>query len=239
MAAILTSPSASATSQSEIFTSSGTWTRPDSVTSVLVTMIGAGGLGGSGDSFAGGSGAGSSSLLRCRVPVSAATSAVTCGATGDSSFVYAGGTITVTAGGNGLDGGSAGGALGGFALAGHDIEIIDLILGTYGGTGSPGYGAGGQGGSITYAGVTLGPYTLGERGPSSGAGPYGGGGSGSPRPFILGVDGLTAVDIAGGQGNTSAGVSAASYAGCGGAGGGGAQNGGTGGPGFVALYWTA
>lgn len=107
---------------STIFTSSGTWVKPDGVTTVKVTVVGGGGGGGdcgstSGDGGAGGGGAGGYAeavvVVSGNVTVTVGAAGAASGNGGNSSFA---GDVTVTSnGGTGGtdDAGDGGGATGG------------------------------------------------------------------------------------------------------------------------------
>jgi hypothetical protein len=211
----------------QIFTSSGTWIKPTSVSLVKVICVGKGGNGGrrGGTLVTGGGGGGAGEYRESIISVSENVT-VTIGT--DTSF----GTFTALAGPNGDDGdaGTTGGAGGG-----------------------GGYGAGGGGGGGNAKGGDGGSYgSNGKNGGSFGAGIGGAGGicigSGGFSQFIGGIG-------AGTNGTAGGGGGAAGYGGNGGngstftlngqngggygAGGGGAAsgNGGIGGGGLCIVEW--
>ena len=233
MPAYVWSKSESATSQSQVFTSSGTWTRPDNVTSVRLTICSAGGAGVSGASFSGGAGGGAGSCVILDVPVSAATSAVTCGTTGDSVFV-GDETITVKAGQDGTGAGLPGGAAGGLDMGSiTKSSIIAYYGGSAGGDASGSYGPGGEAAAVTFHGITIGPNTGGAVNSSRG----GGGGGGASWGQL--TDTNTWVDIKGGVWAVTPSVSAAGIPCAGGSGGGGTDSGASGGFGYVVVNWVS
>ena len=90
---------------SQVFAASGTFTVPESVSSVLVTVLGAGGGGGGGNPTGGAGGGGGAGAFVSRFPLSVAPGAsltVTVGAGGAGAAInatgVAGGVTTVTGG---------------------------------------------------------------------------------------------------------------------------------------------
>lgn len=205
--------------QEYIFTSTGTFTVPRGVTSVLVDIVGAGGGGGGSSNVSGaaGGGGGGQGAFNVSSNVTALTAlTVTIGA---------GGTIGSSAGGNGGNGGTT------------SFNGISKTGGT-GGTGSTGStgqaggaagdstgGTGGTGGSTSSSGSTGGTGTGGGSGGAGGvnSGTNGGGGGG----------GASGIGATGGNGGTGTGGNGT--AGVYGSGGGGGSNQGTGGLGGAGL----
>jgi len=156
---------------SQVFTSSGTWTKPSAGTYAEVILIGAGGGGGSGKKAAspsyGGGGGGGGGLTRWIFPLSqlSATESVTIGTGGTG-----GAAVTV----NSTDGNDG--------TAGGDSSFKTLKAGG-GGAGGKGAGAGGVGGTAgtgIYAGGAGGDGSSGTgvTATASGLGAGGGGGGG-------------------------------------------------------------
>lgn len=146
-------------SSMQVFTSSGTWTRPAGITKVMVEVQGAGGGGGSADNYnsqGGGAGGYAKKLLDVS-SISSATitigsggaggtaSPITSGSSGGNSS-WSDGTNTITANGGGggqyADGGGASRSVNGGSASGGDINL-DGKFGewTLGGDSFYGYGA--------------------------------------------------------------------------------------------------
>lgn len=205
--------------QEYIFTSTGTFTVPRGVTSVLVDIVGAGGGGGGTSNVTGAAGGGGGGQ----------------GAFNVSSNVTALTALTVTIGAGGTSGSNAGsnGGTGG-TTSFNGISKTGGIGGT-GSTGSTGQaggasgdstgGTGGTGGSTSASGSNGGTGTGGGSGGTGGvnSGTNGGGGGG----------GASGIGATGGNGGTGIGGNGA--AGIYGSGGGGGSNQGTGGLGGAGL----
>lgn len=212
-------------SQSQVFTSNGTFTVPTGVSLVWVTMCAGGGGGGSGTP--GGGGGGGESLIYWPINVTpGASMAVTVGSGGPggtggpggstgSSSSFGGLTVSGGSGGAGTTGAGAGGNGGGYYAGSGGI-------GVKGSTGTIAYpiigGAGG--GEDGFAGGVVGLFTGGaaSSGGGGGASAFGSGGAGAGAP--------------------GSGTAGGTCAGGGGAGaGGGGTSGGAGGNGQVIVEW--
>ena len=227
--------------KTELFTSDGTWARPNGCNRIWVTMVGAGGDGG--DSGAGttgsGGGGGGAYVVDIEIPVSTNID-VYCGvlvdsyieeATGSTELLRAGKGVNGVANGAGGDGGGwgandlglgAGGASGSPPVDGTIGTSVGSLLRFTGGDGAGGGGtASGSHDGANGAGVNAGA------GGTYGGG-KGGGGGGGGGPF--GVGG------AGGNGG-SIGSDGTGY-GAGAGGGGGTTTGGDGTGGFVLIKYT-
>jgi hypothetical protein len=218
-------------SQSQYFTSSGTFTVPANVTAVWVTAWGGGGGGGSCGSQSSGGGGGGGGEIIFRLPArveSGASIAVTVGSGGTatvdgSNSVFAATSTTVTAkGGKGGvscttgTGGAGGGVLGG-AVGARGLSTVYVVGGAGGGNNNGGHGAG----SPLYQGGWANTSANGTGGGGGGGGFKGAGGSG-------------------GEGNSNCpqyGGNGAANSGAGGGGAGCNGGGGTGGSGGVLVEW--
>lgn len=150
----------------QVFTSSGTWTRPTGCTHVIVEVLGGGGGGGGSASGSGvtGGGGGSGGRATERLSAPGATETVTVGAAGSAGA----GT-----GGNGGAGGTSSFGSGPYLQA----------TGGAGGNGSgangvPGTGGAGSGGDLNYTGEPGGWGLSAVHGGNGGNSPYGGGARG-------------------------------------------------------------
>jgi len=135
----------------QVFTSSGTWTRPTGVNNVLVFVTGGGGGGGGGTY----GGAGGTAIKRLSV-TGIASSTITIGAGGGSSSdggssSWADGTNTITGGGGGRFGTSGGASGGDINLSGVVGNSATYEVGSFWG---PSYGKGGAGTGST-AGIVV------------------------------------------------------------------------------------
>lgn len=175
----------------QVFTSSGTWTRPTGITKVIVYVTGGGGNGGTstGNNYYAGSGAGAGGTAIKFLDVSSiSSSTITVGAAGGASS-WADGTNTIT--GNGGASPSSGSSsipgTGGTATGG-DINLT-------GGDGAIRYSTatGGQGGSSYWGGTDSYPTsgtpsaatTYGVGGSASSSGDAGGGGGGPGIVYVM------------------------------------------------------
>lgn len=172
---VLMNPKASSrTPTIQVFTSSGTWTKPTGVTKIKVRVVGGGGAGGSNSGAAGGGGGGGGGYAEKFIDVTSVSSiSVTVGAGGAAGTGVdngnGGGTSSFGAecsatGGNGGAGGSAGaGGAGGVGSGGN--------VNASGGAGDGGSSVGAHGGSSVLGG--------GGASQSAPTGGYGGGAGGS------------------------------------------------------------
>jgi hypothetical protein len=174
-----------------VYTAPGTWTKPATVTTIKVTVVGGGAAGGTG--AGGGAGGGGTAIRYLQAPAIPGPVAVTAGA-GTNSF---GAFASATAGsvGGPSPGASAPGGAGGVGSSG-DINIRGGA-GSYGEGGSilAGYGSGGMGGSSTMGGGGKGAAP--SPGPSPSAGNPGnnyGGGGGGGTPASTGAPGIVIVE---------------------------------------------
>ncbi len=161
----------------QLFTSSGTWTKPTGITKVLVKLVGGGGGGGYNSGGGGGGGGYAEGVVSVTGDISvtvgtggSGTTGGTGGTGGTSSFS----TLSATGGGGGVASGGAGGAGG---TGNGTLNFTGGIGGTNGNAGgSPlGFGCGGGGYNNTAGG--LGFWSKGGGTGSSATG-YGAGGIG-------------------------------------------------------------
>jgi hypothetical protein len=231
-----------------VFTSSGTWTWPDGVTSASVEAIGGGGGGGgaSGNPATGGGGKGGGYARRATITKGAEASL----------------TITVGSGGTGGAATAGTGGAGGYSEVVQGSTVILRAPGGAGGAGASGNSTNGAGG-VTENGTAVGSSTAvsgaggtgvftsgsGYSGAGGGAASFGSPGS-APVAGVGGVAGSTvfydgefyAGNGADGVDNSSTGAAGNAY---GGGGSGGKANnptdrpGGAGAPGIVVVKWPA
>lgn len=179
----------------QIFTSSGTWTKPAGVSTVWVKVWGGGGAGitATSNSSGGGGGGGGYSegliTVTANVTVTVGTGGATSGAAGSTTSFA--GSVTIQA-----TGGSGATTTTGGAGGEGSIGTINLTGGTGGNSVAQASAGGGTGGGS----------------PMGGAGGSGGGGSNSTDPSILGRAG-TVPGGGGGGGSESIGVFGAGAAG--------------------------
>lgn len=191
-------------SRMQVFTSSGTFTVPDGVTRVRVTVIGGGGAGGYNSTYAsGGGGSGGRAIKTITGLVPGATVAVTVGAggvspgtagSGGNGGVSSFGAYCSASGGTGGGGGTGAANAGGGPGVGSGGDLNDY--GAYGtdglqfGPGAPSTGCGGAGGGPGGGRGTSGFVT----GVSANGYGGGGGGGGSGASGGAGKSGLVIVE---------------------------------------------
>lgn len=248
----------STTTNYQVFTSSGTWTKPSNIQWAYIVVVGGGGGGGNGGSGTGGSGGGGGGKMVKLLPASVlgATETVTVGASvaaatnGNPSLF---GTIAEAKGGlagttgNGIPGvsGGAGGAAlfiqrtssVAFGGAGADAPVIDTIAnpaefgGASGGCGQYNQ-IGFAGGSSDYGGGGggggSGHLTLAFAGQPGGNSGNNAGGAAGSNPGGAGGTGTNTTVIHEGSGGGSGGSHNSGVGGAGGAGGNGGGGGGGG-----------
>jgi hypothetical protein len=157
----------------QVFTTSGTWTKPSDVKNVRAVVIGGGGNGGSGatSNGAGGGGAAGGVAEEFIDVTGTSSETVTVGAAGGTSSL--GALLSATGGANGANATSGASGLGGTGGVGSSGNIN--AQGADGASGSAGNGgSGGTGGSSFYGGGARGSTT----GTGDAAGNYGSGGGG-------------------------------------------------------------
>lgn len=239
----------------QVFTASGTWTKPTGAQQVEATVIGCGGGGSGGGTTNPGLGGGGGGYSNAKFPASVlgATVAVTTSATGGAgalgttgagpvsatngtdttfgTFLKAGGGVAGTASAGTGGGGTIAGGTGGASGA---VGAATVLAGAGGGGGGPANTAGGAGGAVTAI-----PRAGGIAGASGAGGPTGGTGGAANS---AGANESTGGSGGGGGGGTSAnngvggtGATGGNYGGGGGGGGvgsgAGSPSGGPGGPG--------
>lgn len=231
----------------QIFSASGTWTKPAAATGnsiIEVLMWGGGGGGGAGSGSPGGGGGGGGGFGRftrlsssqgstVSVTIGAAGGAVSGNTAGGAGGASSGFGITIGGGAGGVvvAGQGGRGGRGGYSIA--DAGAIEFSGGTGGtegtgspqgpgGAGAPGYfGGGGGGGGARNSDV----------GGTGGAAAFGGGGGGGAGPVgAVGAGGSSSF-LGGGGGNGANTTQAATAGSVPGGGGGGSRNGGTSGAG--------
>lgn len=179
---------------SQTFTSSGTWTRPDGITSVLIEVQGAGGGGGgAGTDDSAGAGGGGGGYAKALLDVTAiSSSTITVGAVGtggaagnnagtaggNSSWADGTNTITANGGAGGQAGNGTGGDTAGGTATGGDVNITGGSGTTRENSGAVGLTAGGH--SVLGFGAPTRAKTSGNSNGVAGAG-FGGGGNGGHR----------------------------------------------------------
>ncbi|WP_203258493.1 choice-of-anchor D domain-containing protein [Hyunsoonleella ulvae] len=229
-------------SQSQTYTSSGTFVVPSGVTSVNVSAWGAGGGGADEGSNDGGGGGGGG------------------GFRGGTLAVTPGDNITVTIGSGGIGATSNGndGGNGGNTIVSHTIGTITANGGSGGFTSTSSGGAGGAGGGGSFTGTVTSQVAFSGGSGGNGDLDEGGAGGGAAGDSGNGSDGQDATGTftpsggAGGTnngnggtgnggngGNDNDGQNGEDYGGGGGASGDGNGVGGNGAPGLVILTWTA
>jgi len=178
----------------QIFTSSGTWTKPSGITKIRVIVVGAGG-GGSDDNNGAGGGAGGTAIKVVDVS-SIASETVTIGAGGtDASNATAGGTTSF---GSHCSSTGGGGGVSSYGYAGAGGVGSSGDFNAKGGRGNVAYGqswGGGQGGTPALYGVHGGGCGYGQWLADTDA-QYGGGGGGNGygTSGLHGGDGLVIVE---------------------------------------------
>jgi hypothetical protein len=171
----------------QVFTSSGTYTKPAGLVRVKITVVGGGGTGGDGDSagiFGSGGGGGGAAIRVLDAASVGATETVTVGGAGATSSL--GALASATGGGTGSStGGALPGASGGVGSSGN-INIGG------GGGGAGGANLGGIGGSSIMGGGGRAVATATTAGAAGRA--YGGGGSGGGSTGGVGAAGIVIVE---------------------------------------------
>jgi hypothetical protein len=232
--------------QYEYFTSSGSWTCPSGVTSVIIVAAGGGGGGAGGyggNPAGGGGGGGSAQQTGCVLVTPSDSYTITIGAGGTGGTGGANGDNPGAVGNNGSTttfalsatvlfacvGASGGGTEYDSTNPGNNLAGTTFDTASMGGTGGSGGGSG-TAGSNGY----IGTYSGGSGGAGAGSPDGGGGGGGGAGPQGNGGNGA--------PGEDNNGYSASANTGAGGGGGGGntggiGGNGGNGGSGYLYIIY--
>lgn len=230
--------------QTNTFTSSGTYTKPAGAISMSVTVIAGGGGGGSGLNACGGGGGGSSSFGSIVTAVG--------GGGGEGTFTGSKGLAGNTAGGNGGNAGGtngqAGGGGGGAQVASTSVLVAQIGATVTVSVGTGGVGCttlGGAGGTGLFSGAAGNTSVGGGGGGSTGAGSSNTGGTGGNigGPTVTlgqnGVDGSNGgAPATGAGGNSGSGATPGNNFGAGGNGGSNGNAGSNGTPGEVVIVTT-